>query len=194
MSDIIELNEAASVLARSRLLAYWELTKPRIAGMVLVVTALGFYLALPLDAELSVLALLVHTLLGTALVAAGANALNQYLEADCDGKMVRTLDRPLPSGRLTGSDVLTFAVVLSVVGVSYLALCVNLLASLLSALALVSYVFVYTPLKQITSLCVFIGAISGALPPVIGWVSATGSLAMPTILFLSLLFYLNFVT
>ncbi len=191
MSDIIELNETAGVVMRSRLAAYIELTRPRIAGMVLVATALGFYLALPPAAGpvVSLLMLLAHTLLGTALVVAGANALNQFLEARYDGRMVRTQDRPLPSGRLTAAEALTFGVVISVVGVLLLSLCVNLSASLAASVALLSYVFLYTPLKRSTWLCVFVGAVSGALPPVIGWAAGAGSLTTGASLLFAVLFF-----
>lgn len=195
MSDIIELKQASGVLTRSRVAAYIELTKPRIAGMVLVATALGFYLARTaeggpkLHLPLPAVALLVHALLGTALVAAGANALNQFLEAGYDGRMVRTQDRPIPSGRLTAAEVLTFAVLISVVGVLYLSLCVNFLASLVALLALLSYVFLYTPLKRNTWLCLFVGAVAGALPPVIGWAAGAGTLTMGACLPFAILFF-----
>jgi len=189
MTDVIELQEAAETLVRSRVVAYWDLTKPRVSGMVLIVTALGFYLALPSGIGPSSWVLLAHTLLGTALIAAGANALNQFREADHDRRMTRTEDRPIPSGRLTGSEVLCFAVVFSAAGAAYLALYVNLLASLLAVLAWVIYGFVYTPLKRTTSLCVYVGAVSGALPPVIGWAAATGSIAVGAAFLFAILFF-----
>ena len=178
MSDVLQVGEATRVLMGRRVVAYWELTKPRIAGMVLIATALGFLLGLESVPALSDLALMLHAVVGTALVAGGANALNQYLEAEHDARMSRTAERPLPSGRLTGSEVLNFSVAMFVVGVVYLALQTNLLAALLATIAWVSYGFVYTPLKRKTTYCVHVGAIPGALPPVIGWAAGAGTLSM----------------
>ena len=178
MSDILQADEATRVLLGRRVVAYWELTKPRIAGMVLIATALGFLLGLESMPVLSDLVLMVHAVVGTALVACGANALNQYLEAEHDARMTRTAGRPLPSGRLTHSEVLSFSIVTSVGGVVYLALQTNLLAALLATISWVSYCFVYTPLKRKTTYCVHIGAIPGALPPVIGWAAGAGSLSI----------------
>lgn len=189
MSDIVELNEATPALVRSRVLAYVELIRPRILGMVLFATVLGFYLALPSAAGRQILPLLVHTLLGTALVVAGGNALNQFLEARFDGQMARTRNRPVPSGRLSGPEALTFAVVVSVAGLCHLALLANPLASLVAGVALSNYVLIYTPLKRRTPRAVFIGAVSGALPPVIGWSAAAGSLTTGAWLPFAILFF-----
>lgn len=189
MSDTVELNEAAGVCLRSRITAYAELAKPRIAVMVLLATGLGFYLALPPMAGSAVLGLLFHTLMGTALVATGANALNQYLEAKRDAMMVRTAGRPLPSQRLTPNQVLVFAVAASVAGVLHLSLWVNPLASLIAALALVGYIFLYTPLKRITWLCVLVGAVPGAAPPLIGWAGGAGSLTWVAAIPFAILFF-----
>lgn len=188
MSDTLDIQTTSCAWTRERLWAFAELTKPRIGGMVLLVTALGFYLALPSGAPLSVL-LLFDTVLGTALAAAGANALNQYIEAAHDRKMARTADRPLPSGRLTPDEVLAFGVLASGVGVMYLALFVNPVAAGLTAAANATYVFLYTPLKRVTPLCVFVGAFSGALPPAIGWAGAAGSVSIGAVLLFGLLFF-----
>jgi protoheme IX farnesyltransferase len=118
----------------------------------------------------------VQTLIGTALVAGGTNALNQLRERDIDALMERTRRRPLPSGRLTPRAAGWFAGAISVGGVLYLGLAVNLVTALLAALTLVSYVFLYTPLKRRTSLNTLIGAVPGALPIVGGWTAAGGSL------------------
>ena len=120
--------------------------------------------------------LLLHTLLGTALVAGGTNALNQLRERDIDALMERTRRRPLPSGRVSPRAAGWFAGAISIVGVAYLALAVNLLTAGLAALTLVSYVFLYTPLKRRTTLNTLIGAVPGALPIVGGWTAAGGSL------------------
>lgn len=133
--------------------------------------------------------LLVHTLVGTALVAAGTNAWNQVRERDVDARMARTRRRPLPSGRLTPRAAAWFASAISVGGVAYLAATVNLLTAGLAALTFASYVFIYTPLKRTTSLNTLIGAVPGALPIVGGWTAAggrldTAALALFWILFL----------
>lgn len=149
------------------------LTKPRITALVLVTTGVGFYLALPgaLDP-----ALLLHTLLGTALLAGGTNALNQYAERGPDARMKRTRDRPIPSGRLSPGRALAFATGISVAGAAYLALAVNPLTALLGALALGMYIFLYTPLKRRTWWCTVVGAIPGALPPMLGWTAVRAEL------------------
>jgi len=118
----------------------------------------------------------VQTLIGTALVAGGTNALNQLRERDIDARMERTRRRPLPSGRLTPRAAGVFAGAISVVGVLYLWFAVNIVTALLAALTLVSYVFLYTPLKRRTTLNTLIGAVPGALPIVGGWTAAGGSL------------------
>ena len=120
--------------------------------------------------------LLFNTLAATAFVAAGASALNQLLEREYDAKMRRTQDRPLPSGRLQPTTVAIFGGVCSVAGLIYLALAVNLLTSVLGAITLVSYIFIYTPLKRVTWLNTAIGAVPGALPPLMGWTAARGEL------------------
>lgn len=140
--------------------------------MVLTAAA-GFYLGSGARVDLG---LLVHTLLGTALVAGGTNAFNQLRERDVDGRMQRTRGRPLPSGRVTPRAAAAFAGVISLAGVGYLALAVNLLTAGLAALTLTSYVLLYTPLKRKTSLNTLIGAVPGALPIVGGWTAAGGEL------------------
>jgi protoheme IX farnesyltransferase len=178
MSEVLNMATVSGPFAsvRARLAAAVELAKPRIAGMVLVATVLGFYLAIPGKLDLAALPLLLHTIVGTALVASGANAFNQLLEAQHDANMDRTRFRPLPSGRLTASEVLAIAAVLSAVGVVYLALLTTMVAALVAAAAWFLYVFAYTPLKRVTSLCVFVGAIPGAMPPLIGWAAVAGDL------------------
>jgi len=171
--------------ARERLGDFLELTKPRVTSLVVVTTLVGFYLGSrgPMD-----LLLLLNTLLGTVLVAAGTSALNQYVEREEDGRMLRTRRRPLPAGRLDPGHALVFAAAISIAGLLHLALTVNLLTAGLAALTLLSYVFVYTPLKQITSLCTLVGAIPGALPPLGGWTAAHGDLAAGGIALFGILF------
>jgi protoheme IX farnesyltransferase len=119
---------------------------------------------------------LFQALLGITLAAGGTLALNQLVERDTDAKMERTRHRPLPDGRLQPRDALWFGLLLTLGGLVYLSLSVNLLSAAVTALITVSYLFCYTPLKLRSSLCVLVGAVPGALPPVIGWVAATGSL------------------
>jgi protoheme IX farnesyltransferase len=155
------------------LVAFLELTKPRITQLVLLTAAAGFYLGAPAGVDLG---LLVHTLVGVALVAAGTNAFNQVRERDVDARMRRTQGRPLPSGRVSPRAAAWFAAVISVTGVAYLAVAVNRLTAALAAVTLVSYVLLYTPLKRRTTLNTLIGAVPGALPIVGGWTAAGGAL------------------
>ncbi|HTV42795.1 MAG TPA: heme o synthase [Candidatus Sulfotelmatobacter sp.] len=151
-----------------------DLVKARLTTLVLLTTAVGFYLGWRGAMNW---VLLLNTLAGTALVAAGASALNQFLERDFDAKMLRTQNRPLPSGRMQPATVAIFGGVSSVAGLIYLALAVNLLTSVLGAVTLVSYIFIYTPLKRVTWLNTAIGAIPGALPPLMGWTAARNELS-----------------
>ncbi len=163
---------------------YAELTKPRITALILMSTLVGFYLGS--GSELNFL-LLGQTLLGTALVASGTAALNQFWERATDAKMLRTKDRPLPAGRLEPRNALWFGITLSLAGILYLYSAVNPLSSLLAALTLTSYLFLYTPLKKRTPLCTLVGAFPGAVPPLIGWVAVQGEItAAAAVLFLIL--------
>lgn len=160
-------------LARPRVADYVELTKPRVAVLVLFTVAIGASLA---SGGVPYVPVLFHSLVGTALVAGGASALNQLLERCSDAQMVRTENRPLPSGRLQPAEVLVFGVLLGTCGVIYLGMFLHQpLAAFIAALTFVCYVFVYTPLKRVTTLNTLIGAVPGALPPVIGWAAVRGS-------------------
>lgn len=151
----------------------WEMTKPGITLMVVLTAGLGFLLA---ERNAFPFLLLVHTLLGTGLISAGGSVLNHVLERDTDALMLRTATRPLPSGRMDPDAALLFGVVLSVLGIVDLALAVNLLTALLGAAALAGYIFVYTPLKRISSFATVIGAIPGAIPPMMGWCAVRNQL------------------
>jgi|SRR5215469_6905100 len=164
-------------IASSNLLFdYWELTKPEINFLIAITAAAGFWLGSPAALPHFPRIPFLHTLLGTILVASGAATLNQLIELRYDAQMRRTARRPLVSGRITPSHALWFGVLLSVCGVIYLAMLVNALASLLAALTLLSYLFLYTPLKRITPLCTLVGAVPGAAPPLIGWAASRGHL------------------
>jgi protoheme IX farnesyltransferase len=141
--------------------------------MVLITTAAGFlFAATPVDPLL-----LMHALAGTALVAAGTNALNQYVEREHDAKMHRTRTRPLPAGRITPRAALVFSSAIAILGTLYLGIAVNWLTAALGAFTLTSYIFVYTPLKRVSTICTIIGAVPGAVPPLMGWTAATNELA-----------------
>jgi heme o synthase len=161
------------------------LTKPRLNFLVLITTLGGMFLAAPDGVPL---AILVNALVGTALVAGGSAALNQVWERETDSLMRRTRLRPIPSGRLRVSDGTWFGALLSSVGLIELTWQVNALSAAVAAATLVSYVFVYTPLKKRSSLATLVGAVPGALPPVIGWAAATGTISTPAIVLFGIVF------
>jgi protoheme IX farnesyltransferase len=176
----------AETALTNRFADFVTLTKPRLNLLVLLTTLAGLYLAAPSGVEL---ALLVNTMMGTALVAGGAAALNQVWERRTDALMRRTSTRPLPGGRLGTSEGTWFGVLLSAVGLAQLALAVNVTAATVAAATLGSYVLVYTPLKVRTSLATLVGAIPGALPPVIGWTAATDTITLPALVLFGIVFF-----
>jgi protoheme IX farnesyltransferase len=161
--------------ASVRLRDFLGLAKSGITAMVALSAAAGMLVAIE-DGWVVPPALWVHTLLGTALVSAGASALNQVVERHHDARMRRTAQRPIPSGRMHPEVGLLFGVVISVVGLVELALGAHLLAALVAGVTLVGYVFVYTPLKRVSSLATVVGAFPGAAPPLIGWAAVRGTL------------------
>lgn len=184
--SVVALPEGRLVMEGSRVADYWELTKPRLTFLVLVTTLIGFCMGsnVPLDWFL-----LFHTIFGTALVAGGAAALNQFMERDFDARMKRTVDRPLPSGRLSAAGALAFGLVLCGVGLWVLAMAVNLLTTFLGTMTVISYLFIYTPLKRKTPFCTLIGAVPGAIPPLMGWSAVNGSLAPRAWVLFGILFF-----
>jgi heme o synthase len=159
---------------RSKFADYLELTKPRIATMALITVAVGYFLGAAPSPSIQIL---LHTLIGAGLVAAGGSALNHWLERNADAKMHRTLNRPIPGGRMSSGEVFAFGVTLAIVGVVYLAIAVpHWQAAVAAAATGFLYVAVYTPLKRLTAWNTVIGAIPGALPPVIGWCAARGAI------------------
>ena len=156
---------------------FWTLTKPEVNFLIVIATFAGFYLGCPGNLDPFPFARLFHTLCGTLLVASGTGTLNQYLEYRFDAQMRRTCKRPIAAGRLQPAAALWFGVSLSVIGVVYLLIAVNALASLLAALTLTSYLVFYTPLKRQTPLCTFVGAVPGAMPTLIGWAAASNSIS-----------------
>lgn len=173
---------------RVRLADLGEMTKPGITLMVVLTAGLGFLLAERGSASFS-FALLVYTLLGTGLVSAGASVLNHVLERDTDGLMRRTAARPLPAGRMDPDAALLFGVGLGIAGLAELALAVNLTTALLGALALAGYVFVYTPMKRVSSLATVVGAVPGAIPPMMGWSAVTGRVDLAAWVLFGILFF-----
>jgi protoheme IX farnesyltransferase len=179
-------------LGGSRLLSdYWALTKPEVNFLILITTFVGFYLASARAGRFS-FAGLFNTLLGTLLVASGTGTLNQYLERRFDAQMRRTARRPAAAGRVKPISVLVFGVALAAVGSIYLAIAVNLFASVLATLTLLTYLFVYTPLKRKTPMCVLVGAFPGAMPPLIGWAAASGRLTVEAGILYAMLFLWQF--
>src|ERR1039457_5460207 len=161
-------------LEKPWLAVYADLFKARLTCLVLLTTLVGFYVGFrgPVD-----FALMLRLLQGTALLASGAAALNQLVEREYDARMRRTQDRPLPSGRLQPQTVLMVGSASALMGLIYLAQAVNLTTSLVGAVSLVCYLFVYTPLKRVTWLNTLAGAVPGALPPLMGWTAARGELS-----------------
>jgi protoheme IX farnesyltransferase len=167
---------------------YWALTKPDINLLIAVVTAAGFYLGLPAGRSAFPFLPLIHTVMGTLLVSSGASALNQFMERRFDARMRRTARRPLAAGKLEPLSALRFGLLLSFTGGIYLAITVNVLASLLAAVTSATYLFLYTPLKRKTPWCTLAGAFPGAMPPLIGWAAASGGVGAEAWVLYAILF------
>jgi protoheme IX farnesyltransferase len=163
-----------------------ELVKARLTLLVLLTTAVGYYLGAP--GPIRALGLF-HAVFGTALAAAGAAALNQWWERRLDALMHRTRNRPIPAGRMTARDAIALGCLLSVAGVVYLAFSCNALSAILAGLTIAIYVFAYTPLKRVTTFNTLVGAIPGALPPAVGWVAASGHLEIGAWSLFAILFF-----
>jgi heme o synthase len=174
-----------SARTSTRALDYLALTKPRLNALVVATSAAGYYLGANgrVDFEL-----MVQAVAGTALVAGGAAVLNQVYERDTDALMRRTRQRPLPDGRVSPSDARNFGVVLAAAGLAMLAARTTLLAALLAATTLVVYLVVYTPMKRRSPVATLVGAVPGALPPLIGWTAADGRLSIGGLTLFSIVF------
>lgn len=186
MENIAEIQEAKNIGAKEKLGAFFELTKPRIAFMLVLTAAAGFYIGS--DNGFNWI-LFINTIIGITLLAFGVATLNQVIERNLDGLMERTEKRPLPSGRLSTMEALVFGSLLCVTSEIYIAFLVNSLTAILGLVVIVGYVFLYTPLKTKTSASTAIGALPGALPPLMGFTAAAneitlGAWAMFAILFL----------
>jgi protoheme IX farnesyltransferase len=175
--------------ARERLAAYAELTKPRITFLIVLTAAAGFALASPGRVDY---AALCSAMVGIALLSSGIATLNQYMERDLDALMRRTADRPLPSGKLLPWEALLFGAGLTVLAEVYLAVLVNPLSAVLGLTVIAGYLFAYTPLKTRTTLSTMVGAFPGAVPPLIGWAAARGSISIEAWVLFAILFLWQF--
>ncbi len=183
----VRVSQATGIVAV--LSDYYELTKPSIVWLILMSTVMGCYLA----ADGSLLSTnLLHTVLATGLLAAGTGALNQWWERDGDARMRRTLTRPVPGGRIQPWAALVYSVGLTVGGLLYLLVAVNFLSFLLGVCTIVSYNFLYTPLKTKTWWSTTIGAFPGAIPPLLGWAAMRGSLGLEAWVLYGVLFFWQF--
>jgi protoheme IX farnesyltransferase len=189
----IELNPAVVQLerlsARDRAAAYLELTKPRITFLIVLTAAAGFALASPGHVDYRAM---LTAMVGIALLSSGIATLNQYMEKDLDALMRRTANRPLPTGKLLSWEALAFGVGLTVLAEIYLVVLVNPLSAVLGLTVIAGYLFAYTPLKTRTSLSTFVGAFPGAVPPLIGWASARGTIGVEAWVLFAILFLWQF--
>jgi heme o synthase len=180
---------ANSIPLQTKLSDYYELSKPGISFMAGITALAGFVLGS--NGTINFLQLF-HTGIGTLLVAGAAGTLNMLIEKDIDAQMNRTKKRPLPSGRMNPGEALFIGSLLAVSGLIYLGWIVNLLTALVAGLTLSIYLYIYTPLKKVSSLCTTFGAIAGALPPVMGWTAATGHLGLGGWILFAILFFWQF--
>ncbi|HVQ36520.1 MAG TPA: heme o synthase [Pyrinomonadaceae bacterium] len=175
--------------ARERLAAFAELTKPRITFLIVLTSAAGFALASPGKVNYGAL---LSAMFGIALLSSGIATLNQYIERDLDALMRRTADRPLPTGKLLPWEALLFGSGLTVLAEIYLAVMVNPLSAVLGLTVIAGYLFAYTPLKTRTTLSTMVGAFPGAVPPLIGWAAARGSIGIEAWVLFAILFLWQF--
>lgn len=188
-SATAEIQETEPISISGKISAYFELTKPRIAFMLVLTSAAGFYLGAPEGFNLS---LFLNSMAAITLLAFGVATLNQYIERDIDTKMERTVTRPLPTGRVTPTEALIFGILLCVIAEIYLYFAVNLLTAILGLIVIVGYVFLYTPLKTRTTASTAIGAIPGAMPPLMGWTASANDITLGAWFLFALLFLWQF--
>ncbi|HEX4946182.1 MAG TPA: protoheme IX farnesyltransferase, partial [Blastocatellia bacterium] len=182
-ANAIAVNQTLTISEKVN--AYLELTKPRITFMVVLSALAGFCMASQSGVQWLQF---LHFAVGVSLLTSGTSTLNQFLERESDKLMRRTMRRPLPAGKLSATASLLFGLATATLGEAYLALVVNPLTAWLGLAALVSYVLLYTPLKQRTTLCTAIGAFPGALPPLLGWAAASNDLALGGAVMFGILF------
>ncbi|HKQ99679.1 MAG TPA: heme o synthase [Pyrinomonadaceae bacterium] len=192
----IELGPAAATEARDvglslreRLLAYVDLTKPRITFLIVLTAAAGFCLGAKGRLDYTRFA---HAMIGIALLSSGIATLNQYMERELDALMRRTMTRPLPSGKLGAIEALVFGAALTLMAEVYLALLVNPLTAMFGLTVIAGYLFMYTPLKTRTTLSTVVGAFPGAMPPLMGWTSAADDVTVGAWVLFAILFLWQF--
>ncbi|HEV7301212.1 MAG TPA: heme o synthase [Tepidisphaeraceae bacterium] len=183
LDDVAEA--VVSQRVRSRAVDFYELTKPRMNLLVVITTMVGFYMA---SFEGVNWLLLVNALFGTTLCAASASVFNQYIEREYDALMPRTRNRPLAAGRLGLGEAMWFGLALGIVGVLHLALFVNVLTAFLGAFTMLSYIFIYTPMKRYSTLNTVVGAVPGAIPPMMGWTAVTNDISIEAAALFGILF------
>lgn len=184
----LRVHRLAAIEGGSRFGDFVSLTKPRVVMMILLTTVVGFLMGLSGPFDAAAFATLLQTMVGTALVAGGTLALNQYLERDIDARMKRTARRPIPDGRMKAEDALVFGGTLTATGLLYLSVMVNPVSGMVTALTVITYLFIYTPLKTRTALCTIVGAFPGALPPLTGWTAAGAELGVGAGVLFAILF------
>jgi heme o synthase len=184
-----EIQETKIINVREKLAAYLELTKPRIAFMLVLTSAAGFYLGTKGNFDFTVF---VNSIIGITLLAFGVATLNQYIERKTDLLMDRTAKRPLPTGKITPNEALIFGILQCVVAELYLLFLVNGLTAALGLVVIVGYVLMYTPLKTRTSASTAIGAIPGAMPPLMGWTAAANEITLGAWILFAMLFLWQF--
>jgi heme o synthase len=180
------MQSAAIKIEKTRFADYWDLTKPGITFLVVITALAAAYLAS--DSSPNLL-MLFHAVSGIALISSGGGALNHYLERNRDTLMNRTRNRPIPSGRLHPIEALVLGITLSVTGIIYLAVAGNMLTSILGALTLFLYIGIYTPLKSKSPHSTLVGAIPGAMPPVLGWTAITGTISVEALVLFAIVFF-----
>ena len=183
-------NTVALTAERNRLVDFFALTKPRLNSLTVATAGVGYFLGAtsPID-----LIMMLNVLVGSGLVAGGAAAFNQIAERDIDETMARTKLRPMPMGRVSLNEGRIFAFIIATAGFVILLVGTNVVATIVAATTLVSYVAIYTPLKRRTSWATIIGAVPGALPPVIGWTAARGALTVEAWVLFSIVFLCYFI-
>lgn len=190
MENIVtEISDVRAISFREKAGAFFELTKPRIAFMLVLTAAAGFYLGAK---ESFQIVLFFHSMIGITLLAFGVSTLNQFIERQIDGLMERTAKRPLPTSKVSPSEAFIFGVILCSIAEIYLAVLVNALTAVLGVTVIVGYVLLYTPLKRRTSASTAIGAIPGAMPPLMGWTSSANELSLGALVLFAMLFLWQF--
>ena len=185
----VDVVERTPLSLRERVAAYAELTKPRITFLIVLTSAAGFALASRTGVDYIAL---LRALVGIALLSSGIATLNQYAERDLDGLMRRTANRPLPAGKLAPWEALAFGAGITILAEIYLLVLVNPLSALLGLTVIAGYLFAYTPLKTRTTLSTLVGAFPGAVPPLIGWTAARGSISLEGWILFAILFLWQF--